>query len=186
MASATAAPTANYDSGFGQEFQTRTNVYTNGTTSSHIGADTSDNGSWWGTFGFSIPTDATINGFQVRMRGWDSFGDGGTWATFQLTPDAGTTLGTSTRIPTSGDFGGTSSSAQADHTVGGSTDLMGLTSPTPTQINSTDFRILVVAVASDSFQSEFELQYLEITVHYTEAGGGGGSRSGRLTLLGVG
>ncbi len=163
-------PTADSDSGAGQEFNNRVNARTDNSSNSTIGANATVNGSYWHTFGASVPTGATIDGFEIRLRGLDTFGDGGSYFNAQLSLDAGTTLGTVTRVPT-----GTTTlpSSGTKFTAGGATDKLGLTSITPAKVNAANFYIFIVAAATDGFQTEAGLELIEVNIYYTPSGGGG-------------
>lgn len=135
-------------------------------------------------FGFSIPTGATIDGVKVLLR---------RSATGNSPPGSVQTGGVQLWISSAGssttkqDAGNWNTSPESVE-YGDASDLWG-ESPAPADINDTNFGTRLHAeytISSGSFANVTALvDYVEITVYYTTAGGSG-SQSRHLPLLGVG
>ena len=112
-------------------------------------------------FGFSIPTDATIDGILVE---------------WERREPSGVTVDNSVKIVKGGTITGTDKSVgaawpstDAFNSYGGSSDLWG-TTWTASDINSSDFGCVISCVRSgaESVQTAF-VDSVRITVYYTEA-----------------
>ena len=169
MPSVTNPPTANHDSGRSQEFLNRDNLHTDDTNITSPGANTTDSGSHWSSFFTTsdIPDGATIDGIEVTIRGYDGFGDDGWWLDLRLSYDGGTSWTSVTRMPSTGDFSGTSGSPNT-RTVGSSTDTWGRTW-SKSELLGTTFK-LDIKYDGDSFSTDCDLEYCTITVYYSTGG----------------
>lgn len=121
-------------------------------------------------FGFSIPTDATIDGIEVHIERHAN-------STSNISDDR-------VRIVKGGVIGSTdkaSASAwpNSDQTAnyGGASDLWG-ESWTPANINASDFgAVLAARYNSPSGSDDAKVDHISITVHYTPVAGGQAPRS---------
>lgn len=104
-------------------------------------------------FNFAIPSDATINGIEVKGNQ-----PSGPNASVYLTKDGTSIAGTSQGELVSG--GG-------DTIVGGSANLWG-TTWTPSEVNANTFGGMV-RVVDQGFGSSSEIDFLQVRVTYTEA-----------------
>jgi hypothetical protein len=112
-------------------------------------------------YGFSIPTGATIDGIQVEVsKGFFSGSNAGTLSAIMY--KAGSQVGTSKN-----------STGFAPETFGSPTDLWG-TTWTPAEINASGFGFGLSSNGGANGVSVV-VSGARITVHYTDAGGGGGS-----------
>lgn len=113
-------------------------------------------------FGFSIPSDATINGIQVSIGRFASKSSSLQDRSVQLIKSGNATgdnLGaTSTNWPTS--------EAVADY---GSTSNLWGTTWTPTQINASNFGVALSVDNNNSNSRTASVDYITVTVTYTEA-----------------
>jgi len=124
------------------------------------------------SFSFSIPIDATIDGIEILYHCADDddahtieLNDGVAWWGQATTKD-----------------GSRTACNCVDKTLGGAVDLWGGTW-TPAHINSTDFRIRVTSTQAGKAGAEWEGDYCEVTIYYTEAppngnGDGNGIKGG--------
>lgn len=149
-------------SGAGSALSTSDNTYFAGVCT---GAGTNTFSFRAGGYGFSIPTTATIDGFELlveRKRGNTGTGTC-TDNTVQIhngTTTVGTNKSTAVVFPTS----------DTNITYGGSTDKWGLTY-TPTDVNTTNFRvqfIIDMSVTSGTVEAQFD--FIQMTIYYTDAG----------------
>lgn len=116
-------------------------------------------------FGFSIPTDATINGIVVE---------------FERYTDGSDVIDNIIRLVKGGSVVGDNKSAGASWTTGtdpdsyesfgGAADLWG-TSWTPSDINGTTFGVVISATIQDFDSMPSHIDHGRITIHYTEATG---------------
>lgn len=117
----------------------------------------------WNSFGFSIPSSATINGIQVELKQSQSVATSITWYVYLRKGNA---------LPSTNNrsFNETSTSAcgalQPIRTYGGSVDLWGFTW-TPSEINLSAF---TVGITTESTVATHYLNWIRVTVYYTEAG----------------
>lgn len=116
-------------------------------------------------YGFSIPTGATINGIEVDAQ--QTYAAGSGCRGDAVTTDAillkgGTPTGDNKAT------GGNVSNA----TYGGAADLWG-TTWTPSEINATNFGMVVSYTATPEDTCTIEVDFVGITVTYTAVGGGG-------------
>jgi hypothetical protein len=116
-------------------------------------------------FGFAIPSGATIDGFEVHIRRFANSGSLCDDLSVRLMKDGSTAIGndyadTVNKWPTS----------ETEKTYGGATDLWG-SSWTPAEVNASTFGVRL-AVDSDNTVTA-SVDSVEVTVYYTEAGGGG-------------
>lgn len=118
------------------------------------------------TCGFSIPTDATVTGVQVRIIGC---GTGSTAARRRIQANllgAGTcTAKTTLNQALSTHCGG--SGADTDQTVGATNDTWSCTALTASAVNATAFGVAITD--NDGTANELDEQYVEITVTYAPA-----------------
>lgn len=165
-------PGSDHDSGANQEFKNRSNARTDDANYASLDTSTSNNGSYWGTIAASVPGDATsVDGIEVRIRARDKYDSSPTCGldvrlilNATGTPENGTTYS----VPPSAN---TLPNSATSYTLGGASNLMGLITPTVTEINATDFYVHCIATASDSYQEDVGLELIEVKVHYTAAGG---------------
>ncbi|MCC2626387.1 MAG: putative Ig protein [Thermomicrobiales bacterium] len=118
---------------------------------------------WGRAFGFSVPTDATIDGITVEVERHCAAGSAVDFRV-QLTNAVGSGLGTS-KADTVTAWPGSATVK----TYGGATDLWGAT-PTPADINSGGFGLMMSAQATGN-NTDVHIDFVRITVHYTEAAG---------------
>lgn len=120
---------------------------------------------FWNTFGFAIPTNATINGIQVEVK-WSDNADPG------LAGDHGVVVGKNEatigveKTPLAPPaLGVPCGAAQTLTSFGGATDLWGLTW-TPAEINAADF---TVRIRKSILGAEHGLyiNWIRVTVDYT-------------------
>lgn len=117
-------------------------------------------------FGFSIPSDATINGIKVQAEGLIELPNG----------ESGTSL-YSPRIVKGGSIGSTDPSvkqtfggSEAYKTYGSETELWGQ-SWSPSDINASDFGFaLRISISSGIIAYGVAVDHIRITVYYTTAG----------------
>lgn len=115
-------------------------------------------------FGFSIPAGATIDGITVTMNRWRETATGGGIQDSQVTLSGGTLAGDN-----KAEAGLWSTSDTNVDTFGGASDTWGNTW-TPAQINSSNFGVtLRVYNTHTSSEREARVDYVTITVTYTEA-----------------
>ena len=118
-----------------------------------------------GTFGFQIPTNATIDGITLRIGRMADDQSGG-----EGIRDNSVTLrrgATSTASKASATYWGASGITEAVY--GGSADLWGLTW-TPAQINAADFKFALSAINDYAITNTIRtasVDYVNITVNYT-------------------
>ncbi|HJS20460.1 MAG TPA: Ig-like domain-containing protein, partial [Anaerolineales bacterium] len=112
-------------------------------------------------FGFSIPTDATINGISVEMNRWASAGNVSD-DTVQLFK-AGSLVGEDKAAD--GNWDTVTSTVV---TYGGASDLWG-TTWTPAEINASDFGVTLDLKRGGSNPRTANVDYVRITVTYTPA-----------------
>lgn len=125
-------------------------------------------------FGFSIPSGATIDGVV---------------ATFRRRYVFGTPVDYSVRLIKGGVYTGTDKAlgafwppAFSKDSFGGSTDLWG-TTLSDTDVNASNFGVMIQAQDDTGFSSTFEVDSVEMTIHYTEGGGSGQKSTTRSNLL---
>lgn len=113
-------------------------------------------------FGFSIPSDATIDGIVVEIDRRNSAGAASD-NRVQLSTGGFAFLVGDNKAATSTDW----PTSTAVATYGSSTDTWnaGLT---PTQINNIDFGIWI-SVQADAANTDIQVDFVRITVHYTPA-----------------
>ncbi len=120
---------------------------------------------FWKSFGFAIPSTDTINGIQVEIKAsWS--GDPPAGHTINIGKSEAT-LGTAKSITTLTSQG--CGAGQNIHTFGGPTDLWGLTSVTPADLNSANF---TVWLNRGTAESQINLNWLRVTVYHTAPAGG--------------
>lgn len=126
-----------------------------------------------GNFGFSIPTDATVNGITVEI---DRRNSAGAASDNRVQLSRGTTfagLVGDNKADTALDWPTTT----AVKTYGGAADLWN-TTWTPAQINATDFCVWL-SVQADAANTDIQVDYIRVTVTYTPANVSG---SGGVTI----
>ncbi len=123
--------------------------------------------------GFSIPTSATIDGVEVGIKGKNAISSA---SGFQVV----STSGNGCQLWLSGAaLSGTSAknttqwTGNTDQTkvMGGATDLWGATSISPTDINDSSFGIRTNIRNNNASSQAFSMNYVYITVYYTDSGG---------------
>jgi len=119
-------------------------------------------------FGFSIPSSATIDGITVEVERKSS-GTSSEDLLIQLYK-AGTLVGTNKQSST--DY--TTSDVIA--TYGGAADLWG-TTWTYSEINDSTFGVAFQAEQMNSADRTISVDFVRITINYTDGGGGGGGSS---------
>ncbi len=123
---------------------------------------------FWNTFGFTVPSTATINGILVEVK----------WAYNQDPPTAGSTgitvaksesvLGTEQTFSPSQPAAGTACGAtQEIDSKGGSTDTWGL-SWTPADVNSASFAVRI-RKSINGVEHGLNINWIRATVYYTVA-----------------
>lgn len=120
------------------------------------------------TFGFSIPTGATIDGIVVEAEKRESYNSNFVGDYKVQIVKGGTAQGDNKAK--AGGFGGTT---RTNHTYGSSTDLWGV-AWTAADINSSGFGVAVShkTIASPGAHPTAYWDYVRITVYYTEAPAG--------------
>ena len=133
------------------------------------------------SLGFTIPATATINGIIVDVeRQQDGIQAGDVQdSTVQLQDDTATLVGNNKATNTS--F--VASPSWEVKTYGNSTDTWGWAGVTPTKINHANFGVVLIVNETFVQPQDGRIDYVKITVHYTEAAGGAGKQT---MLLGVG
>lgn len=178
--SANAASSNAEDTGAAQDWTNPDNLHTDDTNVVGAAFQTSQAGAIWFGFDFTtgdIADGSDIDGFEVSIRGLDSFGDGGWALTIELSDDGGSTYGTSQRVPASGDFSPSGTSA-VTQTVGGDGNLLGLTDPVDdADVRSDNLRIRLRSTDTDVFVTDIELEFMSISVFFTAPAAGGFPRS---------
>lgn len=141
-------------------------------------------------WGFSIPSGATIDGVVAEVTGRSS-------ASGRYNAEVQTRLvkggsPTGDNKASGRSFGATT---DATHTSGGATDLWGV-SLTDSDVNASDFGLALQYRTDASNSSSARIDHVQLTVYYTEAGGGinaalsqtlgdlSGSASGQLLISG--
>lgn len=121
-------------------------------------------------YGFSIPTGATIDGVTVDVHRKANFDE----ATKRIRDStlhlrkAGTRTGTNKAATTTN-----WPTAEATATYGGAADLWGNTLA-PADINNSGFGVSLKVVCGSAFSVQTAyVDYIAITINYTEGGGGG-------------
>lgn len=117
-------------------------------------------------FGASVPTGATIDGLEVQSRQYEQYQDSSSEGTinFALTnADAGTP----TYATTSKNNNFTTSMSY--QSFGSSSDLWGESSIADTTVNSTDFGVAFSGITGGAFGNDFQIDHVQIKIHYTEA-----------------
>lgn len=134
-----------------------------------------------------IPTDATsIDGIEARLRAYDVFGDGGAFVLVSLSYDGGTNYTSTAHADARNPTGSTTyGAAAAQHTSGGSTSLFGRTF-SRSEFSDANFIFRLTADSTDGFGEDIRLEFIELRVHYTPAGGAAevAPLAGKLTLKG--
>jgi hypothetical protein len=126
-------------------------------------------------FGFSIPSDATVDGITVEVK---------------ASTDSGTATWNSVKVSNIGEeesddkAAGTITASLAYATFGGAADLWGQTYA-PADINDSGFAAILQVRFDGVGSVGVNIDHVRMTVTYTEVGGGGSAVSTSL-LLGVG
>lgn len=125
-------------------------------------------------FGFAIPADATIDGITLGVECKSSGNSIKDYDVFLL--KAGAVAGSDGSV-------GTWSTTEATRSYGGAAAMWG-TTWTPAEVNAADFGcVIAVEITSASLRTA-SVDYITITVTYTEAAGTAAKQS--RSLLGVG
>lgn len=114
------------------------------------------------SFGFSIPDDAIVNGIKVEIG---AKGGSANLYYVALRNTSSTPWGTA-KNPNS-----SLSSTEVVNAYGGDSDTWGLTGLTGADINASDFGV-ELAVKGTSRPASASVDFLRVTVYYTEAAGG--------------
>lgn len=114
------------------------------------------------SFGFSIPDDAIVNGIKVEIG---AKGGSANLYYVALRNTSSTPWGTAKNPDSS------LSSTEVAYAYGGDSDTWGLTGLTGADINASDFGV-DLAVKSTSKPASASVDFLRVTVYYTEAAGG--------------
>lgn len=120
-----------------------------------------------------LPSDlVSIDGIEARVRAFDVYGDSGTYTEILLSHNAGTDYTTTTppehRNPPGSD---TYAATATDEVSGGATSLYGRTW-SRTDFSDANFAFRLVGRATDGYPEETRVEFIELRVYYTPAGGG--------------
>lgn len=120
-------------------------------------------------FDFAIPSDATIDGYTVVIEKSVTSTSG---TPVDLAIELIGLTGTSSNLAS----GSTWPTTDADSTYGGATEKWGFATPSPTETNASTFGVRIRGGVSsgEGISTTFRVDWVRVTVHYTEAGGGGG------------
>lgn len=111
------------------------------------------------TFNFSVPSNATIKGIAVAVRGhYDSTSGTNTFCSF-LSPDGGTSW-------TAGQNTSDVNTSDVTNTLGSSSDTWGRTW-SPTEFNNTNFKLRVMPLVSSTARDAF-IDFMTVTVYYDQ------------------
>lgn len=116
-----------------------------------------------------LPSDLTsIDGIEVEIRGRDDFDGAGAFTQIDLSWDGGTTWTTQQRNPT-----GTTdyASTATDYITGGASDTWGRTW-SRSEFSDANFVVRLEADTDDGFAADTDVEFIEVRVTYTPAGGG--------------
>lgn len=117
-------------------------------------------------FDFSaIPNTATVDGLAVKVRAF-RVGDECGFDGCKFYKATGTTWHTATN-----DFSVNIGLTEGSHTAGGATELCGTTWSVSADIKDSGFGVRFSAVALDALPATISVDYVEVTVYYTPAGG---------------
>lgn len=126
-------------------------------------------------FGFAVPLGATIDGVEVAVEKMEAF-SGVTFDVEVRLVKGGTVAGDN-----KADLGDPWQAGMEVKTYGGAADLWGL-ALTPADVNASNFGVVISC--EDPFTgANPQVDYMSITVHYTEAAASGFIN---MTLLGAG
>jgi hypothetical protein len=114
----------------------------------------------FGSFGVSIPTNSKVTGIGVAVDAKYDSGTGTNTVCVLLSYDGGTTWTTGQNT---GDIGTTDVLTN----LGGSTNLWGKASWSSTELNNTNFKVLVMSLVANTAR-DLSLDYLAVTVYYNE------------------
>ena len=109
------------------------------------------------TYGFGLPTGATILGIQVQLEAKVDSTTGSPKMYVQLSPDGGATWTTAKSTATL-------STSDTVYTLGGTSDLWSRTW-TDTQLSDTNFRVRIINVATNTSR-DFSLDQIAVQVTY--------------------
>jgi hypothetical protein len=135
-----------------------------------------------------LPSGLTsIDGIEVRLRALDPYDGSATYNEVSLSHNGGTnftsTADSDARNPTGSTTYG---STAASYTSGGATADFGRTW-SRTEFSDANFVFQLTAQATDGFEEDQDLEFIELRVHYTESGGTqfNQSVSGSMTMTGL-
>ena len=115
-------------------------------------------------FGFALPTDCTLNGFTVVIWRRSAASTVIKDNSIRLLDSSGTATGSN---KASGSYWPASNTSAS---YGSSSDVWG-TTLTPTDVNSSNFGVQVIAHNDDSSSWTAYVDYVSVTVDYTDASG---------------
>lgn len=127
----------------------------NGTSTNCAGADKDKHRFY--NYGFSLPTDTTVNGIEVRVDGKVDSTANSPQMCVQLSWDGGTTWTTAKTTSTL-------TTSNATYILGGTADTWGHTW-SDVDFTNTNFRVRVIDIASGS--RTFSLDWVGVKVHYS-------------------
>lgn len=127
-------------------------------------------------FGFSIPTDATIDGIEATIK---KSRNGSEVRDYFIAFD-----GPAGESDNKADTVTNWETVKTTLIYGGPTDLWGLT-VSPSDINDSSFALGIRAQTTTPINGTARLYYAEVTVYYTESGGGS-SQTNSLMQMGCG
>jgi len=132
-------------------------------------------------FGFSIPSGATIDGIVVEFERKASQSSGNNVKDSEIKIVKGGTIQTTNKADTATNW----STTEAYFTYGSSTELWG-TTWTDSDINASDFGVVLKAVLTYSGKGSVtaSVDHVKITVYYTTGGGGGGTSTNPILYVG--
>jgi hypothetical protein len=113
-------------------------------------------------FGFTIPTDATINGIVVEIDR-RCFAGAAQDQEVRIYDEAGVAVGDDKQTATA--WPATLGIA----TYGSSSDVWSWTTVAPAKINDVDFGVALIALA-DAANTDIAVDFIRVTVHYTPSG----------------
>lgn len=133
---------------------------------------------YFSNFGFSIPSDATIEGIEIEMEAKSN-------VNFVIVDEVKAINVGSTKIASAGGFGNLSTTDTV-YMLGGPNDpLLVGDSWTAADINNSGFTIRLSDYKDNSGTATISVDYLRVTVYYvaSEGVGGGSSATGNMLMM---